>query len=315
MNMLTEVQELVDQYGRPVMAPVCTLRNDDVEVLDVSYGMAPAQAVCNPLTGKHNDMNWISHDASGMRWRFDEVNNGFSPSLDAFYDAVVIKHLYQDWYGVPVLTEQDHKTPMKLRMLVHYGRNFENAFWDGEQMTFGDGGSMFYPLTSLDVGAHEISHGFTEQHSGIGGTDQMGALHEAFSDMAAAAAEYYTTQKNSWMIGITIAKGESPLRYMDHPSRDGMSIDNMKDYHEGINPHLLAGVFNKAFHLLANTTGWDTRKAFDVMVRANMYYWNASMKTFDEAACGVMSATADAKYSTADVVAAFSKVGIDTGKC
>ena len=108
-------------------------------------------------------------------------------------------------------------------------KGYENAFWDGKQMTFGDGDTMMYPLVSLGVGAHEISHGFTEQHSNLEYYGQSGGINEAFSDMAAQAAEYYSAKKNSWQIGPEIMKEDSgyeALRYMDKPSRDGSSIDS-----------------------------------------------------------------------------------------
>jgi pseudolysin len=271
---------------------------------------------CLSQPGLHNNLPWLSNDANGTRWNDDAMNGGFSPSLDAFYAGTIVQKLYHDWYGIPALIEDDGKTPMKLIMRVHYGRKFDNAYWDGKQMTFGDGGSMFYPLTSLDVGAHEISHGFTQQHSNIDGSfDQMGALHESFSDMAASAAEFYTSGKNTWKMGINITKGQGALRYMDNPKKDGSSLDNMNDFKAGMDPHLLAGVFNKAFYLIATTRGWDTHKAFDVMVKANMHYWNSSMQTFEEAACGVVSATRDYKYKVSDVRVAFTKVGVETDKC
>ena len=50
---------------------------------------------------------------------------------------------------------------------IHFGRDFENAFWDGKVITFGDGASVFYPLVTMDIMAHELGHGFTEQHSGL----------------------------------------------------------------------------------------------------------------------------------------------------
>ncbi len=294
----------------------CSFVNDAVEVQDVSYASATVATMCHP-SETHPNVLWVSENTQGTRWKEDEMNGGYSPSLDAFYDGMIINKFYRDWYGIPALVEADGKTAMKLIMRTHYGRGYDNAFWDGKQMTFGDGGDMFYPLTSLDVGAHEISHGFTQQHSNIDGSyDQMGALHESFSDIAAAAAEYYTTGKNTWQLGSTIMKGDGALRYMDNPKKDGMSLDNMKDYHQGeTDPHLLGGVFNKAFYLIATSKGWDTHKAFNIMIKANMYYWTSSMQTFDEAACGVISATKDHGYSVADVKAAFDQVGIDTSKC
>jgi pseudolysin len=316
LNMLVFPEEIEILPGQKIKLDYCFFQNEDLEVQDVSYDSEVISVPCVQHANSHNNLLWVSNDANRSRWNNDAMNNGFSPSLDAFYAGTIVKKLYQDWYGVPALVQEDGTTPMKLVLRTHYGRNFDNAFWDGKQMTFGDGGNMFYPLTSLDVGAHEISHGFTAQHANLdGSSDQMGALHESFSDMATAAAEYYTTGKNTWKVGATISKNDNALRYLDNPTKDGQSLDNLRDFQEGMDPHLLAGVFNKAFYLIATTHGWNTRKAFDVMVKANMNYWTSSMETFKEAACGALSATQDLSYNVADVRVAFSRVGIETDNC
>ncbi len=59
----------------------------------------------------------------------------------------------------------------------------ENAYWDGYGLLFGDGKNVFYPLTSLDVTAHEVAHGMTAYTSALIYADQSGGLNEAFSDM------------------------------------------------------------------------------------------------------------------------------------
>ena len=170
----------------------------------------------------------------------EKINDGYSPGNDAFFGGQVIKHMYQDWYNVPVLTNPDG-TPMMLNMVVH--SDMDNAYWDGREMTFGDGITMFYPLVSLGVAAHEISHGFTEQHSGLEYHSQSGGMNEAFSDMAAQAAEVYAygSGKNSWQIGPEIFKAPNEaLRYMDKPSKDcggrtpgdWCSIDDASQYHD-----------------------------------------------------------------------------------
>tara|TARA_R110002126_G_scaffold17798_2_gene68879 strand:+ start:51305 stop:52993 length:1689 start_codon:yes stop_codon:yes gene_type:complete len=306
-------QQQGQQGGMNYQLNYCLLINDEVTIHDMSYGGL------NPSTcskgDQANPVYWLSNDYHGTRWKGDEVNGGYSPSLDAFYGANTVIGFYRDWYGMPALVEEDGKTPMRLNMRVHYGRNFDNAFWDGQQMTFGDGGSMFYPLTSLGVTAHEVSHGFTSQHSGIDYSEpQMGALHEAFSDEAAVAIQYYATGISTWDIGRDIKKNEGAMRYLDNPTKDGASIDHMRDF-DASEVHAGAGIFNKAFYLIATTKGWDVRKAFNVMIKANMNYWNPSMSTLTEAACGVTAATKDYGYNVADVRVAFAKVGLDTGLC
>ena len=184
-------------------------------------------------------------------------------------------------------------------------------------MTFGDGDTMMYPLVSLGVGAHEISHGFTEQHSNLEYYGQSGGMNEAFSDMAAQAAEYYSTGKNSWSIGGEIMKEDSgydALRYMDLPSRDGESIDSADEYYGGLDVHYSSGVYNHLFYILASKPNWNARLAFDVMAKANMDYWTP-YSTFDDGGCGIISAASDLGYSLDDIKSSLKEVAINYASC
>ncbi|WP_115707659.1 M4 family metallopeptidase [Legionella sainthelensi] len=169
----------------------------------------------------------------------ENINGAYSPSNDAYYFGHIIVDMYRDWYGVNALQHVDG-TPMQLVMRVHFGQNYDNAFWDGQFMSFGDGRD-FYPLVSLDVAGHEVTHGFTEQHSGLEYHDQSGALNESLSDMAGQAARAYLLEKFpqlynklylqadtvTWGIGETIVRDTfgKALRFMDYPSSDGSSAD------------------------------------------------------------------------------------------
>ncbi|UTZ28795.1 PKD domain-containing protein [Vibrio campbellii] len=237
------------------------------------------------------------------RNEFQEINGAYSPLNDAHYFGNIVFDMYKNWFDTAPLT-------FKLMMRVHYGNGYENAFWDGQAMTFGDGESYFYPLVSLDVSAHEVSHGFTEQNSGLVYANQSGGMNEAFSDIAGEAAEYYMKGENDWMVGKDIFKEDGALRYMDDPSRDGSSINDAKDYYDGLNVHYSSGVFNKAFYHLATTDGWDTKKAFELFVLANQIYWSQD-SNFWEGACGVKSAATDLGYDASAVVDAFLMVGVE----
>lgn len=293
---------------------ICSLMNDDVTVKDYNTNQ-PMQFGCVRPNKAHNNVFWDD--------QFDAVNGGFSAGNDALFGGQVIKRMYRDWYGVPALVNKNG-TPMMLNMVVHM-RNYDNAYWDGKQMTFGDGYSMFYPLTSLGVSAHEISHGFTQQHSNLQYYDQSGGMNEAFSDMAAQAAEVYAygVGKNSWEIGPEIFKAQNEaLRYMYQPSKDchgktpgdWCSIDDASQYTEGMEVHFSSGVYNHFFYLLGTTEGWNAKKAFDVMVGANMNYWTATT-TFSEAACGVISSASDLGYDVNAVKTAFDGVKVDYSAC
>lgn len=295
---------------------LCFMENNDVKVVDMEskyYSNNKAMKFDCKNESKNDDGSfWTGHEADG----YDTANGAASPTNDALYAGYVIKHMYHDWYGVEALKNKDG-SPMQLVMRVHYGTRYENAYWDGRQMTFGDGGSMMYPLVSLGVGSHEISHGFTEQHSGLNYFGQSGGMNESFSDMAAQGAEFYSTGTSSWQIGPEIMKessGWDALRYMDKPSRDGRSIDSAEDYYGGLDVHYSSGVYNRLYYLMANKPGWDARKAFDVMVKANMDYWTP-YTNFKEGACGVISATQDLGYSLDDVYSSLKEVAIDSSEC
>lgn len=292
----------------------CYMENTDVKVVDMGgeywSNNRPMTFPCNEA---HVDNQYLTGPNSDG---YDEVNGAYSPSNDALYIGYVIKHLYRDWYNLPVLVN-DNGSLMQLVMRVHYGEEYENAFWDGEQMTYGDGGSWMYPLVSLGVGAHEVSHGFTEQNSGLQYYGQSGGMNESFSDMAAQAAEVYSEGKNSWQIGERIMKessGYEALRYMDKPSRDGASIDTADEYYNGLDVHYSSGVYNHLFYILATEPGWDVRKAFDVMVKANQDYWTP-WSSFEKGACGVISAASDYGYDQSTLLDALSQVAIKADRC
>lgn len=294
---------------------ICYMENKNVQVVDMFHKYrAPNSSMhflCEQDSSSSMNTYWTGYHNDG----YDLENGAFSPSNDALYFGQVIHHMYKDWYGVNALTS--YGKPMRLVMRVHFGKGYENAFWDGRQMTFGDGESMFHPLVSLGVGAHEISHGFTEQHANLEYVEQSGGINEAFSDMAAQAAEYYSQGKNTWMIGSEIIKMENEeqaLRFMDEPSRDGSSIDRADQYQPGMDVHNSSGVYNRLFYLLANQPNWNTKQAFRVMIKANMDYWTP-YSTFAEGACGIIGATRDLGFSVDDVKQVLEQVAITDLNC
>ncbi len=264
----------------------CTMNNANVKTVNLNHGTSGSSAF----------------SYSCPRNTTKQINGAYAPLNDAHFFGGVVFDMYNDWIGSPPLTFQ-------LTMRVHYSNNYENAFWNGSAMTFGDGASTFYPLVSLDVSAHEVAHGFTEQNSGLVYSNMSGGMNEAYSDMAGEAAENYMHGTNDWQVGADIFKASGALRYMNNPPQDGRSIGHANDYYNGLDVHYSSGVFNKAFYLLATTSGWNTRKAFEIFSLANQTYWTAN-STFNEGACGVESAADDKGYVKADVTAAFAAVGV-----
>lgn len=165
---------------------------------------------------------------------------------------------------------------MRLDGYVHFGVKFNNAFWDGRQMVFGDGdGRVLGNLTgSLDVIAHELTHGVTEHTAGFEYHNQSGALNESLSDVFGSLVKQWSlkqaAEEADWLIGADVwtpgidadalrsmkAPGHAynnPLFGKDpQPDRMGKFV-HLPDTEEGDNGgvHLNSGIPNKAFFLTA----------------------------------------------------------------
>jgi len=298
---------------RDTKKKICSAKNDNVTIKDFKTNKM-ITFICSLPDKEHNNVYW-NRDV-------DKFETTWSPLNDVLFGSKVAYDLYQNWYQIPVLNKLG--TPMHLTITIHDPS--ENAYWHKNQVTFGNsiGSEKFNPLTSLDTVVHEISHGFTEQNSGLTGNEQAAAVNEAFSDMAGATAEEYAYGKTDYLVRFGDIKAEDKaLRYMDQPSKDcgandvrgeSCSIDTLDEYKSGMDAHFTAGLFNHAFYMLARTNGWGVKKAFEVMIKANMHYWTSNV-TFADAACGVLWAARESKYDITDVAAAFKTVGIETKSC
>ncbi len=109
----------------------------------------------------------------------------------------------------------------RINSYVHYANNYDNAFWDGVRMTYGDGNS-FKPLTSLDVCGHEITHAVTSNSANLIYSYESGQLNESFSDIFGNAIERYGKPAGySWIIGEEITNDGTGLRNMLNPKLKG----------------------------------------------------------------------------------------------
>ena len=280
---------LVTQIGER-----CYLTNDKVDVLEFS--------ICNYSSNYLRRNVTKIHNYGCYEGNHDFANGAYSPSNDAYYYSQECYNMYNDWYNTKPLK-------FKIKVKVHF-MPYANAFWDGRHIIFLDGSRRFFPLTEPSIVGHELSHGFTEHHSGLRYRSQSGGINEAFSDMAGEALEYYLDKKTDYLIGKNIAKKNgTPFRYMQDPSMDGRSISTFDDFCEGIDVHLSSGVFNRAFYLLSKEKGWGPKKAFHPFVVANQLYWRET-SGFHDGACGVAKAASDLGYQKDDVIEVFRKVGV-----
>ena len=196
----------------------CYLENKYVKVIDNNFSWQQSNPSEPAASYNCDEIN-------------DEINGAYSPLLDALFYGTVVGRMFEDWYGTSALDD-----PIVLR--VHYGFNQVNAWWNGRECVFGDGnGVEFYPFVSMDIVAHEIAHGVTEQNSNLLYRYQSGAVNEAFSDMTGETAEAYLDTPD-WVIGNDLTVGRNPFRYLDDPEKDNRSISHTDDYTSSMNVHL-----------------------------------------------------------------------------
>jgi vibriolysin len=215
------------------------------------------------------DMKGEKEDGEVVRGPLDPI--GDAAINDAHGYAEITLKMMREWMGQDSINGKGF--PIVSR--VHYDDNMANAFWDGEQMTYGDGGDHFYPLSGgLDVVAHEISHGFTEHHSNLRYFAQSGGINESFSDVAGALVEYYEGDPGSaFMIGEDVRKEGVALRFMCEPQVDGHSIDHTLDLDEASDVHHTSGIGNKAFCLaVARTQAAGAAQADAVRTMGQVWY-------------------------------------------
>ncbi|WP_435284160.1 M4 family metallopeptidase [Streptomyces koelreuteriae] len=194
-------------------------------------------------------------------WGTGNPSNLETAAADAHYGAQVTWDFYKSTFGRSGI-RNDGKAAYSR---VHYGNAYVNAFWSDSCfcMTYGDGEGNANPLTSLDVAAHEMSHGLTSATAGLNYSGESGGLNEATSDIFGAGAEFFagnSSDVGDYLIGeeIDINGDGSPLRYMDKPSKDGSSKDAWSSSLGGLDVHYSSGPANHFFYLLSEGSGSKT---------------------------------------------------------
>ena len=206
---------------------------------------------------------------------------------------------------------------------VHALVNYNNAFWDGTRMTYGDGdGTNFTPLVSTDVTGHEISHGVTEYTSNLIYEGESGALNESFSDIFGNLIEFYEEGEpgagtGSWRVGedvttdgLGIRNMASPSEFGDPDTYEGTYWVNVRgcrptDLNDQCGVHTNSGVQNFWFYLLCeggsgtndngdayNVTGIGLDNAGEIAYRNNTVYLTPTSNYY-AARVGAINAATD----------------------
>jgi Zn-dependent metalloprotease len=220
-----------------------------------------------------------TEELPGKRSRFEgEPPTGSADVDNAYNFTLAVRKFYLDIHGRNGINAHG----MKMISSVNYGLGFNNAYWDGKQMTYGNGDQeIFATFVLLDVCGHEITHGVSEFESQLAYWKQAGALNESHSDVFGKMIEVYaknqTADEIDWVLGRGIfmpgVKGEG-IRNMLHPGtayddprlgKDPQPADmsayyNTKSDNGGV--HYNSGIINRAFALFVSSlSGYEWKKA------------------------------------------------------
>lgn len=262
------------------------------------------------------DDNWTATNARagvdahwGARWTYDYFSlvhgrNGINGSQGPGTTAAAANS------GISLVSSR-----------VHFGSNYNNAFWYQNRMSYGDGnGTTFSPLTTVDIAGHEMTHGVTQYTANLTYANESGALNESMSDVFGAMVESYSrggvVDGNTWKIGeqsYTPATSGDALRYMDNPhlaGNGGYTANDDPDHYserytgtaDSGGVHINSGIANHAFYLAANggthhlsgvaVSGMGTTDAARIWYRALTVYMTSSTN-FSGARTAMLNAATD----------------------
>jgi Zn-dependent metalloprotease len=286
----------------------------------------------------------LNHATSGTGTTFSNSTGTFgngtnsdaaSAGVDAHYGAAETFDYYKNTHGRNGIFGNGAGVPSR----THYGNAYVNAFWDGTQMTYGDGSGNSKPLVEIDVAGHEMSHGVSGALTGWDETGETGGMNEGTSDIFGTMVEFYANNAKDtpdYTMGelININGDNTPLRYMYQPSLDGASPNCWTSANGSLDPHYSMGPLNHWFFLLAvgsgnhgygnsptcnssTVTGVGNDKAGKIWYRALASYASSS-ENYSRARTDSLKAAADlygthcTEYNTVNAAwAAVSVTGTD----
>lgn len=304
-----------------------------------------------------NNTGNTSTGTGGTQSRYSDTNDVWDATnqragVDAHYGAAMTFDYFKNVHGRtgingsggPGTTTSADGTVSMITSRVHFGSNYNNAFWYNNQMTYGDGnGSTFSPLVTLDIAGHEMTHGVTQYTANLTYANESGALNESMSDVFGAMVERYAKGEsaNTWKIGeecYTPSNGTGDaLRYMDNPhlaGNGGYTSDDDPDHYaerytgtaDSGGVHINSGIANKAFYMAAKggthhrsnvtVTGMGADNAARIWYRALTVYMTSGTN-FSGARTATLNAATDlfGSSSTQYTATATAWCAVGVGSC
>lgn len=303
----------VDLNGNRV--PITTFdRGRDYLMVDITKKMFRG----NPQSPARNTgiIQTATVDAQGNFQDLTSSNNNWNAiAVSAHYNASMAYDYFQNTFGWNSIDGKG----MDILSVVNY--DFENAYWNGRAILYGNGGDNFKPLAgSLDVGGHEMAHGVIQATADLEYNGESGALNESFADIFGAMID-----RDDWQIGEEIVNPNvftgGALRNMANPAngcRENSIChqpDHYKDRYVGSfdngGVHINSGINNKAFVLVANATGKSN--AEQIYFRALRFYLTETAQFLDMRLAAVQAAIdlfGDNSAQERAIHAAYDAVGV-----
>ena len=297
----------------------------------ITYNMKKGTSYTAAVNFTDVDNNW-----SAAEYNNANKDNG---ALDAHWGA---EKTYDYWLSVHGRSSFNN-AGAAIKSYVHYSSNYNNAYWNGNVMTYGDGSGTggFDILTSIDVAGHEIGHAVCTYTANLAYQLESGAMNEALSDIWGACIEYYAAPtKKPWLIGEDIERrsGHLSLRSMSDPKTEGQPdtyggtnwVNQVKCRPSSRNDycgvHTNSGVLNHWFYILTegktgtndksnsySVTGIGIDKAAKITYRLESNYLTANSTYANARTFGIQSAIDLYGDNSPEVIAttnAFYAVGI-----
>ena len=255
----------------------------DTLTLDTRFRMARAEAAARRGGRTARLVTFARIGGSPQRTIYDQGNHeSQSPgqvaraegqdavsdtAVNQAYDGLGATYMY---YWTMFMRDSIDGQGMPIAGCVHFGSNYDNAFWDNAgHMFFGDGdGTLLTETTAgIDVIGHELTHGITQHEANLEYSGQSGALNESISDCFGIQIKQMALNQSAtdsdWMIGADIVGPElqPALRSMSSPGTANPHDDQPSDmdgYVDGGDVHTNSGIPNRAFAITATTLGGNT---------------------------------------------------------
>lgn len=261
-------------------------------LIDASKSMfnAGQSAIPNDPVGAVWTINANNTDATSVT-QVSSGSNSWSDksSVSAHYNAGLAFDYYKNTFNRNSINGSGG-TIISVINVTDNGSSMENAYWNGQAMFYGNGGSAFKPLAgALDVAGHELTHGVVSNSANLEYKGQSGAINESMADIFGAMID-----RDDWKMGEDVVKTtvfkSGALRDLQDPHNGGTSLSNngyqpakMSEFYTGTQDnggvHINSGIVNKAYYLIATAIGKD--KAEKMYYRALTVYLTSKSQFLD----------------------------------